>query len=143
MDCDDMSSRNSSNFSDDECSDVVRKITEMNQPARITFKLRVTQHTSSIWETVLHPANNILYVALPSVLVPEASKQSFITLLEFAEEKIGCSAIVLCIRKDRADRKNLVRTFLILGFKVLSPKSVLAPQNTEDDNLFFIYNIEE
>jgi ornithine decarboxylase antizyme 1 len=142
MDCDDISS-SSSNFSDDDCSDVVRKITHMNQPSRITFKLRVTEHTSSIWETVLHPANNILYVALPSVLVPEASKQSFITLLEFAEEKLQCSAIVLCVRKDRSDRKNLVRTFMFLGFQVLSPNSELAPQNVEDDNLFFIYKIEE
>lgn len=53
MDCDDnISSSNSSNFSDDDCSDVVRKITNMNQPSRITFKLRVTENTSSIWETV-------------------------------------------------------------------------------------------
>jgi ornithine decarboxylase antizyme 1 len=132
----------SSQSSDSDCEDVVKKITHMNQPSRITFKLHVTEHTSSVWETVLHPANNILYVALPSVLLAGASKQSFITLLEFAEEKLCCNAVVLCLRKDRVDRQTLARTFLILGFQALSPLSPLAPQHA-DDNLFFIYNIEE
>jgi len=93
----------------------------------------------------LNPSNNILYVAFPSVLVPEASKQSFLSLLEFAEEKLECDAVVLCLRKDRPDRQNLVRTFLFLGFQPLNPKSPLAPPEQSDDNnnLFLIYNIED
>lgn len=49
-------SSNDSGPSDDESScssdDVVKKINDLNQPQRITFKLHVTEHTSSIWETV-------------------------------------------------------------------------------------------
>lgn len=104
----------------------------------------MTETTFSVWDTVLNPENNILYVALPTVLLPEASKQSFITLLEFAEEKLDVDAVVLCMRKDRIDRPNLVRTFLFLGFQPLSPKSALAPPQVEgDNNLFLIYNIED
>jgi hypothetical protein len=64
--------------------------------------------------------------------------------LEFAEEKLGCSAVVLCMRKDRPDRQVLVRTFLFLGFQPLNPNSPLAPpQHADDNNLFLIYNIDD
>lgn len=139
--CDDLSLTTS----DEDCSsEVVKRILDINLPSRITLKLHVTENTLSVWETVLNPLNNILYVALPSVLTPEASKQSFITLLEFAEEKLGCTSVVLCMRKDRPDRPTLVRTFLFLGFQPLSPKSPLAPpHHTDDHNLYLIYNNEE
>lgn len=110
------------------------------------MKLLVTEVTFSVWETVYNPSNNILYVALPSVLLPEASKQSFIALLEFAEENLDADGVVLCMRKDRTDRQNLVRTFLFLGFQPLSSKSPLAPpppKNYDNSNLFLYYNIEE
>jgi len=129
---------------DDESSFEVKKILDQKKPIKITLKLHVTESTYSVWESVLNPENNILYVALPSVLLPEASKQSFITLLEFAEEKLDVDGIVLCMRKDRLDRPNLVRTFLFLGFQPLSPKSELAPPEKADaNNLFLIYHIEE
>lgn len=129
---------------DDDCNEVVKRILHQKKPIRITLKLHVTEATYSVWDTVLNPENNILYVALPTVLLPEASKQSFITLLEFAEEKLDVDAVVLCMRKDRMDRPNLVRTFLFLGFQPLSPKSPLAPpQNADDNNLFLIYKIED
>lgn len=130
--------------SDEDCDEVVKRILHQKKPIRITLKLHVTEATYSVWDTVLNPETNILYVALPTVLLPEASKQSFITLLEFAEEKLDVDAVVLCMRKDRLDRPNLVRTFLFLGFQPLSPKSQLAPPQTSDDkNLFLIYKIED
>lgn len=131
-------------MSEDDCDEVVKRILHQKKPIRITLKLHVTEATFSVWDTVLNPENNILYVALPTVLLPEASKQSFITLLEFAEEKLDVDAVVLCMRKDRSDRPNLVRTFLFLGFQPLSPKSPLAPpQSGAENNLFLIYKIED
>lgn len=131
-------------MSEDDCDEIVHRILHQKKPIRITLKLHVTEATFSVWDTVLNPENNILYVALPTVLLPEASKQSFITLLEFAEEKLDVDAVVLCMRKDRTDRPNLVRTFLFLGFQPLSPKSSLAPpQSGVDTNLFLIYKIED
>lgn len=131
-------------MSEDDCDEVVKHILHQKKPIRITLKLHVTEATFSVWDTVLNPDNNILYVALPTILLPEASKQSFITLLEFAEEKLDVDAVVLCMRKDRSDRQNLVRTFLFLGFQPLSAKSPLAPpQTSNDNNLFLIYKIED
>lgn len=132
------------NQNDADCEDLVKHILELKQQIRITLKLHVTETTFSVWDTILNPENNILYVSLPSVLMPEASKQSFITLLEFAEEKLEADAVVLCMRKDRLDRPNLVRTFLFLGFQPLSTKSPLAPPpEFGENNLFLIYNINE
>lgn len=91
---------------------------------------------------VLH--KKILYVELPHVILPEASKHSFMSLLEFAEEKINCSHFILCMKKNREDRQNLIRTFLFLGFHPLSPKSPMVRNESNlfaaDDNLFLMYN---
>uniref|UniRef100_A0A336M348 Ornithine decarboxylase antizyme n=1 Tax=Culicoides sonorensis TaxID=179676 RepID=A0A336M348_CULSO len=110
-----------------ENQELIRKIKNQTVPTRITLKLHITENSCSIWETVLYNSNKILYVALPSKINHEASKHSFISLLEFAEEKLNASAVVLCMRKDRSDRQSLVRTFLFLGFQPLDPRSVLAP----------------
>jgi ornithine decarboxylase antizyme 1 len=131
--------------SDDE-DDLISQIVAQKSPTRLTIKLHVTDKISSSWDSVLDHDNNILYVVLPKTLTHEASKQSFLSLLEFAEEKLDCDGVVLCIRKDRADRANLVKTFMFLGFTPLNPQSPLAPpqqQGQNDDNLFLIYHIEE
>jgi len=116
---------------DDDNPDLIAKMINSKTPTRITLKLHVTANTYSIWETVLNTNNstNMLYVAMPEKISHEASKHSFISLLEFAEEKLDCNAVILCMRKDRSDRAALVRTFLFLGFQPLSPASPLAPQN--------------
>jgi ornithine decarboxylase antizyme 1 len=131
--------------SDDE-DDLISQIVAQKSPTRITIKLHVTDKISSSWDSVLDHDNNILYVVLPKTLTHEASKQSFLSLLEFAEEKLDCDGVVLCIRKDRADRANLMKTFMFLGFTPLNPQSPLAPpqqHGQNDDNLFLIYHIEE
>lgn len=131
--------------SDDE-DNLISQIVAQKSPTRITIKLHVTDKISSSWDSVLDHDNNILYVVLPKTLTHEASKQSFLSLLEFAEEKLDCDGVVLCIRKDRADRANLMKTFMFLGFTPLNPQSPLAPpqqHGQNDDNLFLIYHIED
>ncbi|XP_053677396.1 LOW QUALITY PROTEIN: ornithine decarboxylase antizyme [Anopheles nili] len=126
---------------------VIQEVLSQSAPTGITLKLFVTPQKCSSWETIFNPIENILYVSLPSAMSHEASKHSFISLLEFAEEKLECDAVVLCIRKDRLDRPNLVRTFSFVGFQPLSPKSPLAPPHIDEQQrneyLLMIYNIEE
>lgn len=96
---------------------------------------------------VLH--NNTLYVELPRVLLPEASKHSFMSVLEFAEERLECAQLVLHMRKAREDRQNLMRTFLFLGFQPLSPKSPFVREVVPEviaepsESLFLMYTIED
>lgn len=138
--------QNDTDSESDSEDDLISQIVSQKSPTRITIKLHVTDKISSSWDSVLDHDTNILYVALPKQLTHEASKQSFLSLLEFAEEKLDCDGVVLCIRKDRTDRANLVKTFLFLGFSPLNPKSPLAPpqmQAQNDEHLFLIYNIED
>jgi hypothetical protein len=131
---------------DDDEDDLISQIVSQKSPTRMMIKLHVTDKICSNWDSVLDHDTNILYVALPKQLTHEASKQSFLSLLEFAEEKLDCNGVVLCIRKDRPDRQNLTRTFLFLGFSPLNPKSPLAPPQMEgrnEEHLFLIYNIED
>jgi len=132
-------------YSDEDCQEVVKQILQHENPIRITIKLHVTENKFSKWESVLNPVNNILYVAMPEELPPEASKQTFLSLLEFAEEKLDVDAVVMCIRKNIPDRARLIETFMIMGFQPLSRKSPMAPPATENDsdNFFLIYQIED
>ncbi|XP_011182962.1 LOW QUALITY PROTEIN: ornithine decarboxylase antizyme [Zeugodacus cucurbitae] len=140
-----LSSDAQSLYSEEDCQEMVKHILQHDNPTRITIKLHVTENQYSEWESVLNPVNNILYVAMPEKLPPEASKDTFISLLEFAEEKLDVDAVVLCVRKNRPDRASLFETFLIMGFQPLSRKSSLAPPSTAKDseNYFFIYHIED
>ncbi|XP_054736515.1 LOW QUALITY PROTEIN: ornithine decarboxylase antizyme [Anastrepha obliqua] len=132
-------------YSEDDCQEMVKHILQHDNPTRITIKLHVTENKYTKWESVLNPINNILYVAMPEELPPEASKDTFISLLEFAEEKLDVDAVVLCVNKNRPDRACLLETFLIMGFQPLSRKSPMAPPATADDseNFFLIYHIED
>lgn len=125
---------------------ILKQIQGKREPVRLTLKLQVTETTFSVWETVLH--NNTLYVELPRVLLPEASKHSFMSVLEFAEERLECAQLVLYMRKAREDRQNLIRTFLFLGFQPLSPKSPFVREAVPEvipgeagDNLYLMYTI--
>ena len=47
-----------------------------------------------------------LYLTVPNGIVIERSKEAFITLLEFAEEKLQCKSIVVCFSKTRTERSK-------------------------------------
>ena len=68
----------------------------------MTFNLQLTESTSVEWETVVW--RGTLYIRVPSCLLPEGSKEGFVSLLEYAEEILHCTNVVVCLRKDRTDR---------------------------------------
>ncbi|KAH8416071.1 hypothetical protein KR222_007679, partial [Zaprionus bogoriensis] len=131
--------------SDDDCQEVLRQILQHDQPVQISIKLHVTEDQSTNWMTILNPINNILYVAFPTDLPPAGSKQTFVSLLEFAEDKLEVDGIVLVMRKDQPDCARLIETFLFMGFEPLSRKAPKAPPAAinDNENYYFLYNIEE
>jgi hypothetical protein len=91
------------------------------------------------WETLL--VGQKLYVEIPDGILPDGSKESFVTLLEYAEEALKCSHVIVCFRKARADRATLIRTFMFLGFAMVAPGNSLVPASNE--RMFMAYTIEE
>jgi ornithine decarboxylase antizyme 1 len=72
-----------------------------------------------IWETLL--IGKTLFIEIPADILPEGSKESFVTLLEYAEEVLSCSQVIVCFKKNRVDRASLIRTFMFLGFGLVAP----------------------
>ncbi|KAL2747174.1 Myosin-2 essential light chain [Vespula maculifrons] len=150
--------------------DELLKAVRSCESLRLTFTLHLTESTSVEWETVVW--RRCLYIRVPSCLLPEGSKEGFVSLLEYAEETLHCTNIIVCLRKDKSDRgscripffgtveafcveKNspskpfccyglamLVRTFMFLGFTVLPPTHALVPPGSDAGNLYMLYAIE-
>ncbi|XP_017838628.1 LOW QUALITY PROTEIN: ornithine decarboxylase antizyme [Drosophila busckii] len=131
--------------SEDDCQEVLRQILLHDQPVQISIKLHVTEDQSTNWMTILNPNNNILYVVFPKDLPPAGSKETFISLLEFAEDKLEVDGIVMVMKKDQPECARLIEAFLFMGFEPLSRKSPKAPPAAinDNENYYFLYTIEE
>jgi hypothetical protein len=71
------------------------------------------------WDTLL--IGKTLFVEIPNDILPEGSRESFVALLEHAEDVLGCSKVIVCFKKNRADQASLIRTFMFLGFVLVAP----------------------
>jgi len=96
-------------------------------------------HNEVKWSALLFKGH--LYLSVPNGLVVERSKEAFVTLLEFAEEQLDCSAIVVYFAKNRPERQCLMRIFMFLGFAVLPPKHSLIPIDASEETLYMAYEL--
>uniref|UniRef100_A0AAY4DRW1 Ornithine decarboxylase antizyme 2-like n=1 Tax=Denticeps clupeoides TaxID=299321 RepID=A0AAY4DRW1_9TELE len=121
-----------------------RKLTVTEEPAGggrpgiLHFQSRPTVSKVIHWEAVLSGPN--LYVEIPRDLLPEGSKESFASLLEFAEEHLKVVSVFVCFYKNREDHAKLVRTFSFLGFEIVKPGHALVPPRP--DVFFMAYNFD-
>lgn len=104
--------------------------------AHLSFEFQLAEQTTVVWETVV--VGRRLYLSI--VHLPEGSKEAFVSLLEYAEEVLGCSHVLICFKKDRSDRAMLIRTFMFLGFEAIPPGHPMAPANS--DHFYMLYEIE-
>lgn len=106
--------------------------------ARITFKFQLCEQTAVVWQAVL--LKETLYLK-PGDTLPDGSKEAFVALLEYTEEYLKCKQIFVCLKKNLVDRAAMVRTFMFLGFEVVSPNHPGAPQDS--NYLALLYTIED
>lgn len=78
-----------------------------------------------VWETLMY--DGCLIIEIPNNLLPEGSKESFVILLEYAEDILKCQRGIICFRKKRVDQVALVRTFMFLGFRLVPPGEQIIP----------------
>jgi len=88
--------------------------------SNLCFRIRLVGQ-EVVWETLL--IGKTLFIEIPADIMPEGSKESFVTLLEYAEEVLSCTHVIVCFKKNRGDRASLVRTFMFLGFVPVAPGS--------------------
>lgn len=110
----------------------------LKHPVKVTFVLPVHQGTT--WEGLIVERN--LYLDIPAGVGVERNKEAFVTLLEFAEEQLGCQTVVVCLVKNSPDRAILMRMFMFMGFVLLPPRHVLTPNDAPDSALYLAYSIE-
>lgn len=106
----------------------------------LTFQFQISECTDTKWEAGL--CQGRLYVQVPGGMLPEGSKETFVCLLEYAEEHLHCTHIVICFNKNRSERAVLIRTFMFLGFITLAPGHQLAPYGASVDMLYMAYTVE-
>ncbi|XP_039285285.1 ornithine decarboxylase antizyme 1 [Nilaparvata lugens] len=112
---------------------------ERGQSVKLSFALRLTERTEARWETLLH--QRCLYIQVPATLISEGSKEGFVTLLEYAEETLNCTDFVICLKNDRSDKTQIVKTFMFIGFTMLHPGHPLVPQTSDASTIYMHYSI--
>lgn len=82
-----------------------------------------------------------LYVLVDvSQMNDSGSKEAFVALLEYAEEVLECSHVIVCFEKCQSNQtKSAIRNFLFLGFHPLAPGHEFLPTNP--NLVCFLYNI--
>ncbi|CAF4603568.1 unnamed protein product, partial [Rotaria sp. Silwood1] len=88
-----------------------------------------------LWSIKLR--SDSLYVELPQQL-NDGSKEMFISLLEFADDVLHCKHVIVYFNKTRSDRAGLVKTFMFLGFHVLSPDNTLMASNDKQEDQLYM-----
>jgi len=107
----------------------------------IEFVFDVADDFDVRWEATMFPEGRLL-VHVPTTALPEGSKESFVRLLEFAEEDLGCRSIYVQFGKHRSDRAHLVRTFMYFGFAMLPPDITPLPTIYDRESITMIYRID-
>jgi len=123
-----------------KCVTNLEALVQLDQQAlQLQVTITLADNHEVIWHTFIK--NRKMYVEIPAGILPQGSKQSYVTLLEFAEE-LRCTHVVVCFKKDRADRAALMRMFMFLGLVAVPPGNPLVPK-LATDLVFMAYTVEE
>lgn len=115
------------------------KLNGSHTSVKLIFKISPVAGLEVCWETTL--MDKCLYMELAPGILPEGSKESLVTLLEYAEDKLKCKKVVICFDKGSSDRVSLLRVFNFFGFQMLPPHHELVTKPFSH-LIFMAYTIE-
>lgn len=101
----------------------------------------INEANNNGWDAILWDGRLYIHVG-PSQMTDGSSKEAFVSLLEYAEECLGCTHVIVCIdkRQSNSATKMAIRNFLFLGFQPLAPRHEYnLPSNP--DVVCFLYTI--
>lgn len=96
----------------------------------LSMSVKLVDGLTFVWHSMF--IDRKLFVEVPFGLLPKSSRESFILLLEYAEDALKCSHVIVCFRKDRPDRSALLKVFMFFGFILLPPHHHLIPAASGD-----------
>jgi len=73
---------------------------------------------------------------------PDGSREALLGVLEAAEGKLNCQHVVVVFPAKRPDKAMITKTFMYLGFEILSPTSPIVPAELASDNICMLYEVE-
>jgi len=91
------------------------------------------------WDAVLWRGR--LYVSVSAEQMLQGSKNAFISLLEYAEEELKCTHVVVCVDKNMEGFNAVFRSFLFFGFQLLAPGHELLQPTANPSLVSFAYTI--
>lgn len=80
-----------------------------------TFSKQLTEKTHVKWDTV--QVDDYVFIYVPYGL----SRDSFIALLDYAEEELGVSKAFVCLDRGSQNFGELVKAFRFMGFEHVTP----------------------
>jgi hypothetical protein len=113
---------------------------QADDSVQLVFKSTLSDEKEIEWKASLINETN-LYVDIPVNHLTEGTRDSFVSLLEFAEDKLECERVFVVLNKSRADRASLMNVFRFFGFKAVAPGNKYISQN--EDVITMVYEIEQ
>lgn len=92
----------------------------------LEFVFDVGEDHECRWDGTLLTGGRLVIDANPLSL-SDWSKESFVTLLEYAEDRLGCREIYVEFSKNRPDCATLIHIFMYLGFAMIAPDRAPFP----------------
>lgn len=117
-----------------------RAVAGGNGVSHLCFTVSLGDQQDVKWDTLL--IGKTLFIEIPGDILPEGSRESFVSVLEHAEDVLGCSKVIICFKKNREDRASLIRTFKFFGFALVAPGSHQLAAPVSSDMLYLAYNID-
>jgi len=109
--------------------------TSKKRAVQITFKLQIARDSEVAWESILF--QEVLYIRIEANN-PAISKMGFLGIMEYAEDVMAVSHVIVCFDKNNPIRQLLVRTFMYIGFAPISPGHKLIPRAAADTSKLYM-----
>lgn len=86
-------------------------------------------------------ANKCMYLAIGDGALPEGAQSGFVGILEYAEE-VGCTHVVVGVKKSRPDMRVLLKSFMFFGFSPVAPSRQKAICSSNPDYMLLVCAID-
>lgn len=104
------------------------------------YEVKVGSGLKVCWQLAV--VGSRLFVAIPDGSSLDGARESFVSLLEVAEDRMHCQHVVVLFRRERADRTALLKTFMYIGFVPLAPSNTLTGGRYNPDFIYLAYKID-